>query len=542
MPIDPRQYDSAVQFIDNDREFSRLVRNLSNGDDRMRLKAYELYEDMYHNRPEHISVTLRGEDDDAIEIYIPSAKKYIEAVNRFLAVDFDYQVDPDVGSTIDQQAIDVQMSKVFKYQEIATKFNQMKRYYLMKGDALMHVHARPWERPGRRICLQELKPEHYFPIEDPVTGYQMGCHIVDIILNPKNDTATKKVSDEYIVRRQTYRRVVDKNNVPTGPITTELSLWKIGAWDDRVPEAELIKIKDVEVQRELPALITNIPVYHWANNRPPNSTFGMSELAGIESIINAINQAMTDEDLTLVTQGLGVYWTNASPPVDENGNEVEWEIGPGSVVQVGVDGQFGRVSGVSGVTPFHDHVSLLDENAQQALGIPDVAIGMVDVQTVESGIALDLKFGPLLAHVAEKMPVIQKITDELLEDLLLWIEQYEGVTANGVELEAIFGDPMPKNKSQQLADLLSIWSMAPDTLSVEFLYDQLNDIMGWDLDYDADFPKALDDAKQIAEAGAPPVDPFGQQMGEEQGAGGQGQGGGPPFGNNGSPISLSAVG
>jgi hypothetical protein len=366
---------------------------------------------------------------------------------------------------------------------------------------------------------------------------------VDVIRNPKNDQATKAVSDDFVVRRQTYRRVVDKDNVPTGAITSELTLWRMGMWDDRVPDPELAKVKDVEPERTLPEGIQNVPVYHWANNRPPNSTFGMSELAGIESIISAINQALTDEDLTLITQGLGVYWTNASPPVDENGDEVEWEIGPGAVVQVGVDGTFGRVSGVSGVTPFHDHVSILDENAQQALGIPDVAIGMVDVQTVESGIALELKFGPLLAHVAEKMPVIQKITDEFLEDLLDWLAIYEGVVGTGVEVESMFGDPMPKNKSQQLADVLSIWSEAPDTLPVEWLYDQLNDIMGYELDVNTDFPQALEDAGKISSAGAPP-DPFGAAMAGQQGLPGQpgqsGGDGGVP-GNNGSPIDLATL-
>ena len=203
-----------------------------------------------------MSVVLRGEDDDAIEIYIPSAKKCIEAVNRFLAVDFDYQLGADDGSEIDQQAIEKAYDDLFLKQEIRTKFNQVIRYSLIKGDALLHIHARPWERPGRRICIQELKPEHYFPIEDPVTGYPMGCHIVDVIRNPKNSAKTKRISDEWIVRRQTYRRVVnDKDNVPTGRITSELTLWKMGAWDDRVPDPDLEQIDTIVEQFVQPDLV-----------------------------------------------------------------------------------------------------------------------------------------------------------------------------------------------------------------------------------------------------------------------------------------------
>lgn len=539
MPIDTRQYDSAAMYIKDDKQFSRLVANLSNADDRLRIKAYELYEDFYHNRPEHMAVVLRGEDDDAIEIYIPSAKKCIEAVNRFLAVDFDYQIGADDGTEIDQQAITTAYDDLFLKQEIRTKFNQAIRYSLVKGDALLHIHARPWERAGNRICVQELKPEHYFPIEDPVTGYPLGCHIVDVIRNPKNSAKTRAVSDDWIVRRQTYRRVVDPKNVPTGRITSELTLWKMARWDDRIPDGELDQIDTIVEEFELPPEIKNMPVYHWANHRPPNSSFGTSELSGVESIINAINQAMTDEDLTLITQGLGVYWTNASPPVDENGNEVEWEIGPGSVVQVGVDGTFGRVSGVSGVTPFHDHVKLLDENMQQSMGVPDVAIGMVDVQAVESGVALELKFGPLLAHVEEKMPTIEKVTDEFLNDLMDWIQFYEGVQPNGVTVSSMFGDPMPKNKTQQLTDVLSIWTQAAGTLPVDWLYDQLNEIMGYDLDPLVDFPQALEDAEKISKSSMPP-DPFGMAMGGEQGQPGD-EAGEDQSQNNGSPIDLGAM-
>lgn len=518
MPIDSRQYDSALAYIDDDQKFSRLVGNLTNDDDRKRLKAYELYEDFYTNRPEHIRVILRGEDDDAVEIYIPSAKKTIEAVNRFLSIDFDYSLEPDAGTQVDQTAIDDALLDLFKKQEVQTKFNQMKRYMLIKGDALLHIQAYPWEKAGRRICIHELKPEHYFPIEDPVTNIAMGCHIVDIIRNPRNTAKTKGTSDEWLVRRQTYRRVVDKKNVPTGRITSELSLWKVGHWDDRVADAETALVEEITTRFELDARIQNIPVYHWKNNPPPNSTFGMSELAGNESIVNAINQAATDEDLTLITQGLGVYWTDASPPVDENGNEVEWEIGPGSVVQVATGAQFGRVTGVTSVAPYHEHIHLLDENMQQAMAVPDVAIGMVDVQTVESGIALQLKFGPLLAHNKEKEPNIQKVADEFLEDLLSWIEVYESIKANGVMVTAMFGDPMPQNKSQMLTDYLAIWTQANaagQILPTQWLYDRLNELFGWDLS-DVDLQTALAEAKQIMTATAPP-DPFANQMLDAQG-------------------------
>src|ERR1700752_2637936 len=133
MPIDPRQYDSALDYIDRDSEFSKTVGNLANTDDKLRVKAYELYEDMYNNRPEHMRVILRGEDDDSTEIYLPSAKKCIEAINRFLCVNWDYFIEPKIGSTDDQDAVDAALGNLLAKQHVRLKFNQWKRYLLMKG-------------------------------------------------------------------------------------------------------------------------------------------------------------------------------------------------------------------------------------------------------------------------------------------------------------------------------------------------------------------------------------------------------------------------
>lgn len=539
MPIDARQYDSAIDFIEHDREFSKLVGNLTNNDDKARIKAYELYEDFYHNRPEHIRVTLRGEDDDSVEIYVPSLKKYVEAINRFLAVNFQYYIDPDGSGNADEQAnVDNALATLFKNEKVLAKFNKMKRYMLMKGDACFHVVGLPWERPGKRVKIYELKPEHYFPIEDPVTGHVMGAHIVDIIGNPRNTPSTQRYTGDFLVRRQTYRRMVNEDtNLPTGAITSELSLWEIGRWDDRLPiplRTQSLSLVDmIQEEHELPKEITQIPVFHWAHNSPPNSTFGMSVAAGIESILSAINQAMSDEDLTLITQGLGVYWTDASPPVDEFGNETEWEIGPGAVVRVGAGGNFNRVSGVSSVSPYLDHVKQLDEFAQQGLGVPDIAIGMVDVQTAESGIALQLKFGPMLAANAETELTMVDTTDDFLSSLVNgFIPAYEKVPNNGqIEATTQFDDAMPKNQDQELTNILSIWQQTEGVTGVEWLYTQLNDIMGYELDYNSDFDTAVEDMTKIAGAAGGPTmmgggpngsdfaNQLDQQLGDSQNAG-----------------------
>lgn len=538
MPIDPRQYDSAIDYISNDAEFSKSISNLTNTDDKLRIKAYELYEDFYNNRKEHMQVVLRGEDDDSVEIYLPSAKKCLEAIKRFLCVDFTYAIDQTVGSESDQNAAGDALDDLFRKQHFYSKFNQLIRYMLMKGDACFHILGKNWEREGKRVTIEELKPEHYFPIEDLVTGELMGCHIVDVVRNPRTTPNTKKFSPEFLTRRQTYRKVVDVNLVPTGAITSELTLWEIGRWDDRIPWLKLAWVDTVTEEFTLPDDIQNLPVYHFPNLPPPCSTFGMSEFAGVESLITAINQAISDEDLTLITQGLGVYWTDASAPVDESGQTAEWEIGPGAVVEIGAGGKFGRVSGVSSVTPFLEHILAMDESMQQALAVPDIAIGMVDVATAESGISLAFKFGPLLAKNKEKELHILQVADELLEDLVEgWLPAYEDLAIGEVAISSQVGDPLPRNQSQLLQDFLGIYGTIESLLPVSFVFDQLNTIMNWDLsmkDWDQALADQLKEAINQAKIAA--------MMPQQQPGGGSGGAGGKSGGQNGNTPGKPAAG
>lgn len=538
MPIDPRQYDSAVDYIDNDALFDKAIGNLANTDDKLRLKSYELYEDMYNNRPEHMRVVLRGEDEDSVEIYLPSAKKCIEAMNRFLCVNFNYYIDPEEGDTEDQQDIDQVLAWLFKKQRFYRKFNQMKRYMLMKGDACFHIIGKDWERSGKRISIEELKPEHYFPVEDLVTGELMGVHIVDIIRNPRTTPNTKRYAPEFLARRQTYRKVVDDNLVPTGRVTSELTLWEIGRWDDRIPWLQLAWIDTITPEYLLPEQICHLPVYHFTNNPPPTSTFGMSELAGVESLVTAMNQAMSDEDLTLITQGLGVYWTDASAPVGVDGQPTEWEIGPGSVVEVGSGGKFGRVSGISSVTPYLEHILAMDESMQQALGVPDIAIGMVDVATAESGIALNFKLGPLIAKNKEKEQFIMQVMDEMLQDIVEgWLPAYEGIEIPDVLVTSQVDDPLPRNQSQLLMDVLGIWGECNSILPIDWLFDQLNQIMGYTLSRD-DFLQALHDQFEEAMNQAK-IQAVMQENSQQQNQGQPGQNG-QAGGKNGQPAQNGA--
>lgn len=541
MPVDTRQYDTAIDYTTDPTKFGKLLGNLVSDDDKVRLKSYMIWEDMYSNRPENIRITLRSDDDeDSIEIYMPSAKKCIEAVNRFLAVGWKIAVDPTMEQDPETAStVGVFMDKLFKRERLKSKLAQMKRYMLIKGDALLHIRADPYKRAGARICIDELKPEHYFPIEN-ADGERIGCHIVDVIENPKTSSILRFHRGNEIVRRQTYRKEInEKTGIPTGRIISQLAYFEVGKWDDRVllPK-QLNMIEELRAPYFLPSAITQIPVYHWANNAPPGSTFGLSELSGVESIVTAINQSMSDEDLTLIMQGLGVYWTDASPPLNAAGEQVEWDISPRTVVQVASGGQFGRVSGITTVQPFGDHIKALDEAMQQALGVPDIAIGVVDSTIAESGISLQLKLGPLIAKNQEKELGLLDVADQFIYDLVNgWFVAYEKLYTVGASFINQFDDAMPRNQSKELLDLMSMWSQGAGIFPIAFLYEQLNAIMGWHLDPVGDFDQALADAQRIAEAQAPPqpVLPPGQDPNAPSGGG---SGGGSPS-SNGKPKAKA---
>ena len=98
-------YSSAVPFFQDAAEPG--IPEL----DQHRLGAYALYEQMYWNHPETFKLLQRGEDESPI--YLPSARKIVEATNRFLALDFDYVVDATVGTPDARNQIDMAFRSLF---------------------------------------------------------------------------------------------------------------------------------------------------------------------------------------------------------------------------------------------------------------------------------------------------------------------------------------------------------------------------------------------------------------------------------------------
>lgn len=456
-----KQYNSAKPFWSG-----AAPANVVGDDDIARLRSYDFYEDAYHNRPETFQVTLRGDDDEEqVPIYLPAAKKIIEATNRFLAVDFDFVVDPNSGDSAAQETMRLAVTNLFKREQLHAKFANNRRYGLIRGDAIFHITADDSKPEGQRISIHEVDPRNYFVIPDAFDANRIaGVYLVDIVQDPRaKDDKTKQVS-----RVQKYLRTQDTLGGFTGEILSSLELFEIGKWDERtLKPSDIKKVSTLRPPTALDPRITSIPVYHWRNNTIPGFTFGNSQVSGIESLINGINQSITDQDLTLVMQGLGMYWTNAAPPQDENGNDTDWQIGPRAVIEVGDQQTFGRVTGVSTVAPYLDHIKYLDAQAQEGTGVPDIAVGKVDVAVAESGISLQLQLAPILAANAEKELEILGKTDQMLYDLThMWYPAYEGLDFPEVQVSTVIGDAMPQNREAAINEILGLVSNLPPLITI----------------------------------------------------------------------------
>lgn len=472
-PLGPSsQYATSIPYT---QRVKGDVSNLSaSTEDLERVKAYALYEDMYYNRPENFKVFLNGDNNDPV--YVPSAKKIVEAMNRFLCKNFSFVVTPKDNPTAEAE-LTMAMNNLFKREKMDSKFANQKRMGLIRGDAMFYIVGDPLKEEGSRISIYELNPGNYFPIKDPNNKEKIiGCHIVEVVRDPREkDDKTKTVARRrtYLKSGVTYNQGLSQYEsapTPSTGVWTEVTHWEIGKWDDRnLKKEDLEQVKggpDVAMF-QLPPEITSLPVYHWQNIRM-ESGMGISEIAGIETLITGINQDLSDTQLTMTMQGLGVYMTDARPPETASGTAGTWDIGPGSVVEVPKGNKFERVTGVGAVNPALELIQELKNDAQEANGIPDIAAGKVDVTVAESGVSLSLQLMPMLAAGKEKESEILSTTDHLLYDLKTqWFPAYEGLNFDeSTEIVTVVDDPMPVNRDARIQEVMLLFTSNLITISM----------------------------------------------------------------------------
>lgn len=491
---------------------------IPNEEDKIRVQAYNTYWDIFRNVKEAFKVVLRDDEGDELSRrFIPAARTIIEATNRYLAKNptvtpLPLALNPDGTAVQADEASNLQLMKLindfFKREEFFTKFNSMKRWLLIRGDALFHLTANDQKPEGQRLRLVELDPGSYFTKTDPLDVEKViGVYIVTLV---EDDDG------ELIAQRQEYTKT------ETGTIFTQLAFFERDKWDDRWPltEADLKQVptpsRFAEMDTllagfELPSEITSIPVYHYRNRREGGMPFGLSELQGIETLLAGIIQTATDEDITIAQTGIGIYVTTSGSPKDDQGNDEPWVIAPASVLELESENdKFERVQGVDSVQPLLDHMGMLESQTKQTTGTPDIAVGSVEVQVAESGIALAIQMAPILAKNEETEQELKGRTEQMLYDIVnMWLPAYEGFTPNGIELAMTFDDPLPNDRPAILKEILDM--VVAKVVSIQFAQEEIRKRLGYNIPTDM--------LEQMAQENQKLLDSVGGRLGDEEAGG-----------------------
>lgn len=414
-------------------------------EDQARIGAYSFYEQAYWNVPEAFKLVQRGKDTKPI--YVPSAKVIVETMHRYLAPGMRIIPDPELGSDSEKAAALLAWKLFSRRERLGSRFSSNKRYGLIRGDWLWHLTGDPERDAGARISMMPLDPGSVFKItmEDDVDTV-IGYHIVDTIM----------VGSDPAIQRQTYRKVTERGG--PSPITVEEAIFKVDAWGG--PDMDEKTIQVLRPPELLPDPIDSLPIYHMRNFQEPLAEWGSSEIRGLERLIAAINQSISDEELELVLNGLGVYATDAGSPVDADGNPTSWNLGPAKVVELPAGKTFDRVDGTKTVTPHQDHLKYLHEQLDLGAGTPPIAKGKVDVQVAESGIARLMELAPIFSRAEEKEQDITDVMTNLLFDLKKWWQAFdEGPEFNlsdNVALIPSYGARIPDNPKQKFDEIMKM--------------------------------------------------------------------------------------
>lgn len=402
-------------------------------EDRARLAAYLKYDQMYWNDPRQYPLrVLEGEDP----LYIPNARIIVDTTAHYLMKGLEITVEN--GNETDKEILD----NFLKREVFYSRFNTAKTTGVARGDFMFHMTADPRKAEGTRISLKPIDPSTVFPIfDDDQPDKIVGCHIAVQYYLPDEP-------DKMRVRKLTYRLEEDE---VTGvrKISREEAIYEI---DPKWYGKEAKKVKQVIPKGYLDPRITSIPIYMFKNKTWDGEDFGSSELRGLETILQKVSQGDTDVSAALALEGLGVYATDGGRPVDDNGVESDWEVAPGRVMEVPSGSYFRRVEGVTSITPATDQIDYLEDKANKSAGLTDVALGTVDAQIAQSGIALAIRFQPTLAKIETRDQHCIDVLTQMFYDWKTWMDVFESTTLTG-DIIPVIGEKLPQDRTARVNEL-----------------------------------------------------------------------------------------
>jgi hypothetical protein len=431
-------YKSAIPLIGTARP-----KHLSEYD-YWRISSYQVYEQIYWNVQDTFKLEARG--TSALPIYIPTGREIVDTTARFVGKGLAWVAELGLGQQVEADNLGLAINALFRRERMVSKFNSSKLYGLMHGDWCFHLMADVTKLPGSRLRIINIDPGSYFPVTHPDDPDRIiAVHLIELVVE----------GDKTYVKRQTYTKGQDpiNNDGTDTSIWSGLAVYDLESWF----AVDASAVRTITPPFALPPQITAIPVYHIKNQEQPGNPYGNSEMRGFERMMAGVNQSISDEELALALDGLGVYATDASPPVDaQTGLPVNWRLGPGKVVEHGDGKKFDRINGIGSVTPVQDHLSFLIEHLRTGSGTPDAAIGKVDVKVAESGVSLALQLSPMIAKVDFNNQTISDVLTQFFYDLRAWFSAYEALQFPNATMLPTFLDAMPVNHDAKVKEIMAI--------------------------------------------------------------------------------------
>lgn len=450
----------------------------------VRLAAYEKYDQMYWNDPKQFRLrVLEGESP----LYIPSARTVVDTTAHFLLKNLSLTVEEQEKNAATKQALEDFLAR----EAFFSQFHTAKHTGVTRGDFAYHLVADPEALPGQRISLLPLDPAKVLPTYDQDNLQKLlRVDIISPHVEPDDPT-------EYI-RKLSYWYDTE-TNVKTVYRSEGLYLTSTAWW---TVEGNLEVVKWIIPPGPLDSRTPTIPVYWFKNLDWMGQTYGSSDLRGLEFLTRAISQGATDTQMTLSLEGLGVYATDGGRPVDDEGNESDWEVFPGRVMEVPSGSYFRRVEGVGSITPMMDQQHYVEDRMFGAAGLSDVARGAVDVAVAQSGIALKVKFIPTQAKLEQRdLAGLDKLR-QLFYDWVIWYQIYEGQTLPGRIIPAI-GQKLPDDPTTEVNVLNNM--LDRKVISKKYYRERMNRL---GFDFPRDIDEQIQEEKQqeaeLAALTAPP--------------------------------------
>jgi hypothetical protein len=453
-------------------------------EERDRVAAYLKYDELYWNDESQFALrVLEGESP----IYVPNARTVVDTTSYYLLKGLKIAVEDPETNTVTAEALDAFLKREMFY----SRFHTAKHAGVARGDFVLHLTANPAKGEGTRLSLNEVDASNVIPVydDDDVTKL-VRVHLIDIYVDPKEPDKQylKKLTYEYEGEGDA-RRVIRSEGI------YELN----DKWYGQTPDLKTQTIP----KSPLPPSIKTIPVYWFKNMDWSGQVYGSSELRGFEGLLRGISQAGTDQSAALSLEGLGVYATDGGRPVGENGLDTDWEVAPGKVMEVPAGSYFRRVEGLSSLKPSMDHINYLESKIREAGGLSDVALGRVDVQTAQSGIALAIKFMPTLAKIEERDQAGKDRLNQLFFDWKIWMSVYEHVTLTG-DIIATLGAKLPDDNTATLNELNNM--LDREVISRAFYRQKMKELGGWEFpdDIEDQIEKEKTKDAELAALAAPP--------------------------------------